>query len=164
MRLVAYFEREGKMNRREILGTLGAGAVGLAAISGRESQAQHPHHHDKAHGDCLKASNDCAVVCNETFHYCLGHLKDGHKEHDLAAQLTIDCQEFCKLVAELMARESPMMGLACLACADACKLCAEECTKHDDPQMKECVTACKGCETSCRTMAGHLKDHQHHTG
>ena len=67
-------------------------------------------------------------------------------------------------LAELMARESPFMGLACTACADACKTCAEECTKHDDPQMKECATACKACETSCRTMASHLKDHQHHTG
>jgi hypothetical protein len=155
------------MNRREILGSLGMGAVGLAALSGAteaDAEAQHPHHHDKAHGDCLKASNECAVVCNETFHYCLGHLKDGHKEHDLAAQMTIDCQEFCKLVAELMARESPMMGLACASCADACKLCAEECTKHDDPQMKECADACKACEALCRAMASHLKDHQHHTG
>jgi hypothetical protein len=152
------------MNRREILGAIGVGTVGLSALAGSEVRAQHPHHHDKAHGDCLKACNECAVVCNETFHYCFEHIKDGHKEHGQSAQMTIDCQEFCKLLTELMARESPMMTLACLSCADACKLCADECAKHDDPQMKECVEACKTCEKACRAIAEHLKNHQHHTG
>jgi len=155
---------EVPMNRREILGALGAGAVGWVTVSGSEAQAQHPHHHDKVHGDCLKACNDCAVVCNETYHYCFDHIKDGHKEHDKAAQLTMDCQEFCNLSVELMARESPMMGLACTSCAEACKLCAEECAKHADPQMKECVEACRACEKSCRAMADHMRGHQHHTG
>ncbi len=103
-------------------------------------------------------------MCNETFHYCFEHIKDGHKEHDKAAQLTIDCQEFCRLSAELMARESPMMGLACLSCADACRLCAEECAQHDDPQMMECAEACRACEKSCRMMVDHMKNHQHHAG
>jgi hypothetical protein len=152
------------MNRREILGAIGVGTVTMTALANREVRAQHPHHHDKAHGDCLKACNECAVVCNETFHYSFEHIKDGHKEHGLTAQLTIDCQEFCSLLAELMSRESPMMTLACLSCADACKLCADECAKHDDPQMKECFNACKACETHCRSIAEHLKNHQHHTG
>ena len=151
------------MNRRQLLGTVGVSAAGFVAATARGAEAQHPHHHDKVHGDCLKACNDCAVVCNETFHYCFQHIKDGHKEHDKSAQLTIDCQEFCKLSTELMARESPMMGLACTACAEACKLCADECAKHEDPPMKECVEACRACEKSCRAMADHLKNHQHHT-
>ena len=46
-----------------------------------------------------------------------------------------------------------MIAVVCLACADACKLCAAECSKHEDPQMKECVAACKACETACRAMA-----------
>ena len=46
-----------------------------------------------------------------------------------------------------------MISIVCLACADACKMCAAECSKHDDPQMKECVAACKACETACRAMA-----------
>jgi len=141
---------------------MSVGAAGLIA-GASEAHAHHPHHHDKVHGDCLHACNDCAIVCNETYHYCFDHIKDGHPEHSKAAQLAMDCQEFCKLSAELMARESPMMGMACSACADACKLCAEECAKHNDPQMKECEEACKACEKSCREMAEHMKGHQHHT-
>src|SRR5262245_9304891 len=153
------------MNRRKILGALGVSAVSyVAAAAGTEARAEHPHHHDKSHGDCLKICNDCALICNETLHHCLQHLKDGHTEHHQAAQMTMDCQEFCTLSAEMMARESPMMGLACMSCAEACKLCAEECAKHNDPQMKECVDSCKACEASCRAMMAHMKGHQHHAG
>ncbi len=38
------------MNRREILGVAGAGLAGIA-LGATESRAQHPHHHDKLHGD-----------------------------------------------------------------------------------------------------------------
>jgi hypothetical protein len=104
----------------------------------------------------------CAGVCNETFHYCLEHLKDGHKEHHGASELTIDCHDFCELAADMLERESDMMGHACAAAAEVSKACAEECKKHDDPQMKECVEACLACERSCREMASHMKEHQHH--
>ena len=141
------------MNRRDLLGALGVGAAGLIAVSGREARAQHPHHHDKLHGDCLKACEACATVCNETFHHCFHQVKDGHPDHHPMAVLAIDCQEFCGLASKLMARESPLIAIACLACADSCKQCAAECVKHNDPQMKECAAACKACETACRAMA-----------
>ncbi len=130
------------MNRRELLGVLGAGAVGLTALAGGPTQAQdgrHPHHHDPEHGDCLKACLHGSEVCNETFHYSFGHLKDGHTEHAKVAELTIDCQDFCTLSATLLSRESSLVAFACMACAEACKACAAECMKHDDKQMKECV-------------------------
>lgn len=145
------------MDRRTLLGMLGAGAAGLATVPGSAATAQHPHHHDADHGDCLKACLHGAEVCNETFHYCFGHLKDGHTEHARIAELTIDCQDFCKLAAALLARESSMVAHACSACAAACQACAEECQKHDDQQMKECIAACLACEKSCRAMAEHAK-------
>ncbi len=46
-----------------------------------------------------------------------------------------------------------MISIVCLACADACKVCAAECSKHVDPQMKECLEACRKCEALCREMA-----------
>ncbi|MGP0067630.1 MAG: four-helix bundle copper-binding protein [Isosphaeraceae bacterium] len=140
------------MNRREIFLAAGAGFAGVA-LGATESRAQHPHHHDKLHGECLKACEACSTVCNETFHHCFEKVKDGHGDHHRIANLTIDCQEFCGLACELMARESPMISIVCLACADACKVCAAECSKHSDPQMKECLEACKKCEALCREMA-----------
>ena len=119
---------------------------------------QHPHHHDKLHGDCLKACEACTAVCNETFHHCFEMVKDGHTGHHKIATVTIDCQEFCGLTAELMARESPLISVACLACTEACKTCAAVCIRHDDPQMKECAEACRKCEAACREMAKAVAD------
>lgn len=163
--MAANFEKE-TMNRRELLGTLGMGAVGMTALAGRKALAddQHPHHHDPAHEECLKACLLVSQVCNETFHYSFNHLKDGHKEHSRVAELTVDCQAFAGLAAAMLARESDMLGHACTACAEVCKACVEECRKHDDKQLKECVDACLACEKSCRAMAAHALDHKHHTG
>jgi hypothetical protein len=140
------------MKRRELLGVASLGMAGVA-LGARESRAQHPHHHDKLHGECHKACEACATICNETFHHCFEKLKDGHAEHHRTAALTIDCQEFCGLATELMARESPLIATVCVACAEACKICAADCARHDDPQMKECAEACRRCETICREMA-----------
>jgi hypothetical protein len=140
------------VNRREVLGVVGAGIAG-AAILTSESRAQHPHHHDKLHGDCLKAAEECATVCQETYHHSFTKVRDGHAEHHRVAILTMDCHEFCELAADMMARESPLVVTACSACAEACKACAAECLRHNDPQLKECVEACKKCEALCREMA-----------
>jgi hypothetical protein len=84
------------MNRRDILGLAGIGVTGLT-LGAASAAAQHPHHHDKLHGECLKACDTAAAVCNETFHHCFHKVKDGHPEHHQIDTLTIDCQEFCKL-------------------------------------------------------------------
>jgi hypothetical protein len=151
------------MYRRDLLTLLGAGAVGWGALASQEARAQHPHHHDKAHGDCLRACSECAEVCNETLHHCIAHIKDGHTEHARSVELLIDCQDFCKLAAAVLAREGPLAAQACTACEDACRACAEELKKHNDAQMKECAQACLACEKACRELATHLKDHEHHT-
>lgn len=148
----ANFRGRRIMDRRSMMGLVAVGTAGLAGL-GSSAIAQHPHHHDAEHGDCLKACLHAAEVCNETFHSIFAHLKDGHAEHAKVAELTIDCQEFCGLAARLLSRESTLVAQACLACAEACLACVKECREHDDPQLKECVEACSACEKACRVMA-----------
>lgn len=150
------------MDRRQMLGVIGAGAAGLVNATGRQTQAQQAQQHDTVHAECLKACTECANVCSETFHESLSHLKNEH--HVRLTELTLDCQEFCALSAKLIGRRSPLLRVSCSACAEACKTCAEECLKHDDAQVKACATACQACEKSCRTMLEHMKEHEHHTG
>jgi hypothetical protein len=150
--IVNHIPESFAMNRREIIGAVGVGLAGVV-FGADEARAQHPHHHDKIHGDCLEACGTCATICNETFHHSFEKVKDGHANHHRLAILTIDCQEFCKLSSALMARESPLIATACLACAEACMACAGECAEHDDPQIKECAEACTACEKLCREMA-----------
>lgn len=145
------------MDRREWLGVLGAGAVGLVAVSESQGQAQHAGHDDKAHLDCTKACADCMNECNETFHHCFEMMESGHKEHARAAHLTVDCAEFCKLAATMVGRQSPLMGYACQSCAEACQMCASECDKLSSAKMKECAQSCRNCERACRDMLASMR-------
>jgi len=151
------------MERREMLGVLGAGTMGLVALSrvavGAE-QAEH-HHHDKAHEDCMKACGECAKACNETASHCLEQLREGSGDRKIHAEvhsLTMDCQEFCVLSATLIARGSNLMQYACEACADACRACAAACDKHPASEMvKQCAEKCRACERSCREMVKNMR-------
>jgi len=156
------------MDRRAMLGMLGAGAVGVG-LSGRESIAavadEHDHHkmmHDKVHEACLKACSDCAKSCDETFHHCVMMVGEGKKEHAKSVQLLSDCAGFCALSACMIAKHSPLMVHSCEACADACKATAAEVGKFDMPEMKAAAKALMACEKSCREMVAAMgHDHKH---
>jgi len=139
------------MERREMLGLLGAGA-GLAALGRNEARAEDQEK------DGQSIMDECARVCNQTATHCLhkAHQSDsgGAQEHHLKAhQATMDCQAFCHLTSALMARHSPMAAYAHEACANACRDCAEACDKGQDDVMKQCAEICRRCEQHCRQHA-----------
>jgi hypothetical protein len=152
------------MDRRELLGVLGAGTVGLATLARGEASAQEAHkghQHDKMHEDCMKACGECAKSCNETANHCLEQLRDGtgdRKIHARVHQLTMDCQEFCTFSAALIARGSPLMEYECNACAEACRICAAACDQHPAAEIvKACAEKCRTCERSCRDMVKSMR-------
>lgn len=149
------------MDRREMLGLLGIGAVSLAALPDREARADQTHrNHDKACDacmeECMKNCGECAKICNQMAAHCLDMLCEGkgdREHHAKAHSLGMDCQEFCVLSAQMMARDSALMVYSCGACAEACKKCAEACEKEKGSEiMTECAEKCRKCETSCREM------------
>src|SRR3954449_9685207 len=140
------------MDRRELLGVLGAGAAGLAGLGGGEARAGHEGPHD----DPIKTLGECAKVCYEAAQHCLEQLRKEpqHAEHHANAhEAAMDCQAFCVLTATLVARSSPYAKYAHGACADACRDCAAACEGHQDAIMKQCVKACRECEKVCRSMS-----------
>ena len=143
------------MDRRELMGWIGAGAAGLLVAGESVGQAQ--EHSDPKREEHLRILGACIRACNEASHHCLEHLKTGtgeHREHHAKAhELTIDCQAFCVLAATLMARSSPLTHFAHHACADACGSCAEECEKGQGEIMKDCATKCRECEQACRGIS-----------
>src|SRR3954453_18532633 len=152
------------MDRGELLGVLGAGAVGLTALAPgtlRADEDHKGHHHDKMHEDCMKACGECAKACNETGSACLELLREGtgeRKTHAKVHELTMDCQAFCVLSASLIARGSDLMQYSCEACADACRTCAEACDKHPASEIvKDCAEKCRDCERSCREMVKSMR-------
>ena len=151
------------MKRREMLGALGVGAAGLAALSAGEARAQHEHahQHDKVHEDCLKACSDCAKTCDETFHHCYMMVAEGKKEHAKSLHLVSDCAGFCALSACMIAKHSPLMVHSCAACAEACKATAAEVERFDSREMQEAARALRACERSCRAMVQAMGGHEH---
>lgn len=146
------------MDRREMLGLLGAGAAGVSVLAGSraEAQQQQKQHHDHSQDDAhLKTLGECAKLCNQAAAHCLDQLRQGQgdkQHHAKAHELTMDCQAFCALTAALVARHSELTQYMHEACAEACRCCAEECEKSKDSQqiMQECARICRDCEKACR--------------
>lgn len=142
--------------------------TGLAAAAGVVLFASGPGRaddHHKAHFEaCAKVCAECQVECEKNFHHCFKLVEAGKKEHAKAMHLSVDCAEFCTVSAKLTARQSPLAGAACEACAKACDACASECDKFPDmPEMKACAAKCRECAKSCREMVkmvGHDHDHE----
>jgi hypothetical protein len=151
------------MDRRKLLGILGAGAAGLTALSQTAPAAapEEHRHRDQTQEDCMRACSECARACNETARHCLEQLAEGsgdRKTHARVHDLTMDCQEFCTLSATLIARGSDLMRHACEACAAACRECAEACDQHRASEMvKECAEKCRACERTCRAMVKSMR-------
>jgi len=147
------------MDRRNLLGVLGAGAFGLSALASHADETSDDHccTLDKTHEECLKACADCAKSCDMTFHHCLKALSEGKKEHAKALQLLSDCAAFCGLSACMIAKQSPLMAHSCHACADACKATAAEIERFDSGEMRMTAKKLHECEHSCREMVEHMK-------
>jgi hypothetical protein len=152
------------MDRREMLGMLGAGALGLSALSANADDEKCDTsccELDKVHEDCLKMCAKCAKVCDQTFHHCYLELSRGKKEHAKALHLVSDCAGFCGLSACMIAKHSPLMAYSCTACAEACKATAAEVEKFDSETMKAAAKKLHDCEQSCREMVASMKGHDH---
>jgi len=154
------------MDRRSMLGLMGAGAVGLAATPAladdkdkNEGKAKaHGHHaHDRIHKECLDACGDCARACDEAFHHCYMEVAEGKREHARSLHLVSDCAGFCSLSACLIAKHSPLMAHSCESCARACADTMAETSKFDSPEMKAVTKALKHCEATCKAMVEAMK-------
>jgi hypothetical protein len=144
------------MDRRELLGVLGATAAGLAAVTGGTASAQekgeHGHGKGGIHAQCAEACVDCEKHCNEGFHHCYKQVQAGKQDYVKAMHLCVDCGDVCSTSGKLVARMSPLMAHTCRACAECCDDCIAACEKLNDPEMKEVVKALQTCIRSCREM------------
>ena len=143
------------MDRRAMLGMLGAGAVGVA-FSGSEAEAA-ASSLDKMHQDCLKACSDCARSCDETFHHCYTQVAEGKRDHAKPLHLLSDCAGFCGLSACMIAKHSPLMVDSCAACAEACRKTATVVEKFESEEMRLAAEKLRACEKSCLGMVQAMK-------
>jgi hypothetical protein len=149
------------MDRREMLGIMGASAAGFLAVGGGAARADHER---GKHDEHIEMFGKCAKLCAESASHCLDVLckGEGNREaHARALEMAAGCEEFCKLTAGLMACDSPLKHYAMAACGHACHDCAEACEKAGGDQiMAECVKKCRECAEMCHKMhSEHGGDH-----
>ena len=72
------------MDRRELLGVLGAGAAGLVALSGGQARADHEGPRD----DPVKTLGELAKLCDEAAAHCLDELRRGGSTPRITPRLT----------------------------------------------------------------------------
>lgn len=145
------------MDRRKLLGVLGATAAGLASHSATEARGEQDDAHPEHMLKCAKTCADCQISCDMCFHHCSELLAKGSKEHASTMHLCVDCAECCSTAARLVARSSPLAAAACECCAKCSDQCAAACEKFkDDRHMADCAKACRDCAKACREMMKHL--------
>ena len=153
------------MDRRQMLGSLGVAAAGLAATGVAQAQQEKGHDHHKkgdVHHKCAEACFDCAQECSEGFDHCLEQLAAGKKAYAKAAHLCRDCADVCATSGKLVGGMSSLMAHTCHACAECCDDCIAECQKLGDPEMKGVIDALKACAASCREMVKSMGGPDHH--
>ncbi|MFC2970747.1 four-helix bundle copper-binding protein [Azotobacter bryophylli] len=100
---------------------------------------------------CIQACSNCALACETCSASCL-------RESDVQAMarcvaLDMDCADFCKVAATLMARGSDYAKAVCQQCAEVCRACGEECARHEAEHCQRCAQACRSCAEECERMA-----------
>ncbi len=140
------------MERRELLGVLGATAAGLAITASRAGAQEGRREGGDIHERCAEDCFDCEKECNQGFHHCYKQVQAGKQEYARAMHLCVDCGDICSTAGKLVARMSPLMAHTCRAAAECCEACAAECEKLKDPEMKEVVASLRRCAKSCREM------------
>jgi hypothetical protein len=140
------------MDRRELLGVLGATAAGLATVAGAGEARASQEGKDDIHERCARACMDCEMMCNHAFHHCYEQIKAGKQDYARPMHLCVDCGDVCSTAGKLVARMSPLMTHTCRACAASCDDCIAACEKLDTPDIKEFVATLRKCAKSCREM------------
>jgi hypothetical protein len=131
-------------------GLLAAWVIGQTSMAADHAHAEH-------FMKCAKACAECQLECDSCFTHCVSLLGEGKKEHAATAQLCADCSACCQLGSSLSARQSPLAGPACEACAKACDICAAACEKlPSDKHMAQCAKSCRDCAKACREMLKHV--------
>lgn len=69
-------------------------------------------------------------------------------------QATLDCAAICRLVAQLIARDSRFAREMYLVCARVCEVTAAECERHAADHCHVSADICRSCAEQCRRIAG----------
>jgi hypothetical protein len=99
----------------------------------------------------MKALTDslyyCAAQCNHCYIACGQEPDKKHLERCM--MLDRECEDICRLTAQLLERHSENSSLFLKLCGQICEKCAAECAKHKHQHCQDCAEACRKCAALC---------------
>jgi len=147
------------MERREMLGTLGALALaGVAAHTTTASAAEdHSHHHSGGakYQPLINATGDCVAKGEICLAHCLILMGDGDKSMAGCAKAVNQMLALCGALQKLAAQSAPQTKALAKVALEACSECEKECKKHADKhaECKACRESCLECIKQCKAVA-----------
>jgi Cys-rich four helix bundle protein (predicted Tat secretion target) len=138
------------MERREMLGAIGALAMAGVATPAAAQQHDHTHHHGHAANKFAAlgaAAGDCVVKGDACLAHCLVLLGDGDKPMAECAKSVNQMLAICGAVQKLGAQGAPFTGKLTKLALDVWAECEKECRKHEKKHVecKACADACADC-------------------
>ena len=142
------------MERREMLGTLGALAMAGIAAKTANAAEDHSHHHGggakfqaliDSTGDCIAKGETCLA-------HCLVLLGDGDKSMAGCSKAVNQMLALCGALQKVAAQGSKLTPALARVALDACTECEKECKKHEDKhaECKACRQSCLDCIKQCK--------------
>ncbi len=141
------------MDRREILGMLGATAMGASALP---AMGQHDHsgHAAGAHKSLADAASACSTAADACVTHCVDMLAGGDKSLQYCAATSREVATVCSGLQSLAAQNSPHLASYAKVAAEICKDCEAECRKHSQHAVcKACGDSCAACAAECEKVA-----------
>ena len=91
----------------------------------------------------------CAAQCMHCYDGC--QMEKEKSELERCMMFDKDCEEICRLTAQLLERNSENAEYFLKLCAEMCERCAAECEKHNHEHCKKCTEACRKCADTCNS-------------
>ncbi len=137
------------MDRRELLGALGAAAMTAAAAP---ALGQHEHH-GSAHQSLANAASACSTAADACVTHCVDMLAGGDKSLQKCAVTSREVATVCSGLQSLAAQDSPHLASYAKVAAEICKACEAECRKHPEHAVcKSCGDSCAACAAECQKL------------
>ena len=145
------------MERREMLGALGALALSGIAADAANAAGEHSHHHagGAKYQSLINAAADCISKGEVCLAHCLVLLGDGDKSMAGCARSVSQMLALCGALQKLAAQSAPQTRALAKMALDACTECEKECKKHADKhaECRDCRESCLECIKQCKAVA-----------
>lgn len=144
------------MDRREMLGSMGAIALSALTMDAHAADHDHDHHQHGARNQALvDSASDCIKRGEACLNHCFDLLAKGDKEMAACAKSVNEMLVVCAALQRLATSDSPFLAKYAKVAGEICEACEKECRKHEKKhaECKACAESCAACLKECKKVS-----------